>query len=144
MSNLYLVATIAGEDIAIPAHQVESVVKVKDVVKIPAVKPFVTGLFALRSRVLTLIDCQYFITGETAEAKDGQTAIVAEVAGHFYGFLVDTVKDVCEAQERETEITARLSDAWQSLGSAMLNVDGKSTLVVDPGRMIEPARKKTG
>ena len=67
MNSLYLIATIAGEDVAIPAHQVESVVKVRDVVARAAVKPFVSGLFALRSRVLTLIDCQYFVTGTAAD-----------------------------------------------------------------------------
>jgi len=138
MKKLYLMTTIAGEDVAIPAHQVESVVKVRDIVKVPSVKPYVSGLFALRSRVLTLIDCQYFISGESAEVKDRQTAIVAQISGHFYGFLVDAVKDVIEPQHDESELPTKLSDAWQSIGSAMLSVDGKSTLVVDPRHMIEP------
>jgi len=142
MNKLYLIATIAGEDVAIPAHQVESVVKVRDIVKVPSVKPFVSGLFALRSRVLTLIDCQYFITGETADVEDGQTAIVADISGHFYGFLVDAVKDVAEPKEEETDVPTRLSDAWQSIGSAMLSIDGKSTLVVDPSHIIEPVKAK--
>ena len=142
MNSLYLIATIAGEDVAIPAHQVESVVKVRDVVAVPAVKPFVSGLFALRSRVLTLIDCQYFVTGTAADPGEDQTAIVAEVSGHFYGFLVDAVKDVCEAEAPPESLPVRLADGWKKISTAMVVVHGKSVLVVDPADMIEPARSK--
>ena len=142
MSDLYLIATISGEDVAIPADRVESVVKVRDIVRVPAVKPYVTGLFALRSRVLTLIDCQYFITGKAAALAEDQTAIVAEISGHFYGFLVDAVKDVCAPEDPPQALPVKLADGWQKLGSAMIGLDGESMLVVEPGNMIVPMQAK--
>ena len=57
MNELLLVVTIAGERVALPAAAVESVVELDTLIPVPRAAPHVAGLSALRSRVLTVIDC---------------------------------------------------------------------------------------
>ena len=57
MSELLLVVVIAGERVALPAAAVESVVELDTLIPVPRAAPHVAGLSALRSRVLTVIDC---------------------------------------------------------------------------------------
>ncbi|WP_164116796.1 chemotaxis protein CheW [Sphingorhabdus sp. Alg239-R122] len=137
MNSLYLIATMAGEDIAIAADKVESVVKVRDIVPVPSVNSYVRGLFALRSRVLTVIDSSHFVTGKPGKVHDAHMAVVTQVAGHFYGLLVDSVQDVCTAESTESDLPANLRGMWREIGTAMLLVDGKTMLVVDPARFVE-------
>ena len=56
MTELFLIAHVAGRGVAIPASLVDSVVDIADVVRVPRADPCVRGLAALRSRVVTVID----------------------------------------------------------------------------------------
>ena len=57
MSELLLIVTIGGERVALPAAAVESVVELDTLIPVPRAAPHLAGLSALRSRVLTVIDC---------------------------------------------------------------------------------------
>ena len=56
MDKLYLIARIADTRVALRSRAIHSVVTVGTPVEVPAAPPHVAGLFALRSRVFTLID----------------------------------------------------------------------------------------
>ena len=56
MTELFLVAHIAGRGVAIPASQVDSVVDLGEIVAVPRAEGCIKGLAALRSRVVTVID----------------------------------------------------------------------------------------
>lgn len=138
MKNLYLIAEIAGEKVALNANCIDSVVRVNKPVPVPSVGPSVAGLFAQRSRVLTLIDCQYFVTGNPQEVTDGQVAIVVQNGGHSYGFLVDCVFDVVKPDQPLCDSFAALRAGWGAIGSLMLEYEDDTYLVVDPDMLIRP------
>ena len=117
MKELLLVVTIAGERVALPAAAVESVVELDTLTPVPRAAPHVAGLSALRSRVLTVIDCMRSLELGDTDCSDGiREAAVVEVDGHHYALIVDLVEDVVEAQSdpqpvREAEGEAmRLKD----------------------------------
>lgn len=139
MNHLYLRANLAGRDIAVPATHVESVVKVSDVVTVPAVSPHICGLFALRSRVLTVVDCAWFIDGRSRPTADGSLAIVVTIDGHHYGLLVDAVEDIISVEEPPVTATGGLGQGWNNLGREMLHMgDAQSLLVMDITRVVNP------
>jgi len=138
----YLIATIAGEDIALPTDRVESVVKATNVVPVPASQPSVAGLFALRSRVLTMIDCHYVVTGERHPAEGQVIAIVVELDGHGYGLIVDAVQDVWMSESDARALQNRPEGGWDRVGVAMLETEAKSYLVIDPERLVQPERRR--
>lgn len=142
MKELYLIAVIAGEQVAIPAEKIDSVVNVRESVPVPSAGPFIAGLFALRSRVLTLIDCQYFVTGEPAELTPGQPAIVVGIGGCSYGLLVDSVIDVIQTSVRPAHLPGQLPTGWNDIGTAILDIDGATYLLIDPDYMVNPAIRR--
>lgn len=139
MKHLFLLANIANESVALKAEYVDSVVRVRDIVPVPSSAPFVAGLFAQRSRVLTLIDCQYFITHEGQDIRPGQTAIVVEHAGHSYGLLVDDVFDVIKPDMPPYRPFGVLHAGWDKIGSALIEYRDETYLIVEPERMINPS-----
>jgi purine-binding chemotaxis protein CheW len=136
MSKLYLLAEIAGVEVAICSDIIESVVNVGDVVQVPRCDPVIAGLFALRSRVLTLVDCQYRITHNRNAAVKGSLAAIATISGHSFGLLVDKVFDVTTVADDAAQPAVKLNPEWASIVSQLLMVDDRMVMVIDAERLV--------
>jgi purine-binding chemotaxis protein CheW len=136
MSNLLLIVTIAGERVAISATSVDSVVQVEDLVPVPRAPAHLAGLAALRSRVLTAIDCRAALgLGET-EIRPLHDAIVVEEDGHPYALLVDGVEDVIEHDGELQPLRGARSEGWARAATGMLELDGRLALCLKPAALI--------
>jgi purine-binding chemotaxis protein CheW len=136
MTSLYLIAHINGACVAIESDRIESIVHVQDIVPVPNSDPSIAGLFALRSRVLTLIDAQYLVTGETQQAVKGALAVVVDVAGHQYGLLVDKVEDVVSINEDQIENNIQPAAIWSALVTETASVDDRLIMILDPTSLV--------
>ncbi len=143
--TLFLFAAIAGTPIAVRASEIEAVVRLGDIVQIPLVQPHVRGLAALRSRVLTVIDMEKRVFGKGGRPEAGAdgpaplvpmslcplaVAVVADIAAHSYGFLVDSVSDICTAPHGVQPIRGRIDPAWAPYAAALVERDGRSHLLL--------------
>ena len=139
MNNLMLVVTIAGNRVALAAAMVESVVELDTLIPVPRAAPHVAGLSALRSRVLTVIDCRRSLDlGATGRNADGrvQEAVVVELDGHHYALLVDVVEDVVEAAGEAVPLRAAMSAGWERASLGMVETEAGPLLLVDVAALI--------
>ena len=136
MEKLYLVARIADTRVALRSRAIHSVVTVGTPVEAPAAPPHVAGLFALRSRVFTLIDPHVVVGLPPVAASQGQRVIVVDVADHGYALLADEIEDVCFIDAPETRVAGKLLPGWARVADAMIEHDGASLLVVDPAHFV--------
>ena len=136
MDKLYLVARIADTRVALRSRAINSVVTVSSVVEVPAAPSHVAGLFALRSRVFTLIDPHVVVGLSSVPVAPGQRVVVVDVAEHGYALLADEIEDVCFIDAPETRITGKLLPGWARVADAMIEHEGHSLLVVDPSHFI--------
>jgi len=58
MNELLLIVAIAGEKVALPVADIESVTELDLLTPVPRSPAHVVGLSTLRSRVVTVIDCR--------------------------------------------------------------------------------------
>jgi purine-binding chemotaxis protein CheW len=136
MKGLYLIASVAKETVAIEASVIESVVRVGEIIAVPRTDPIVAGLYALRSRVLTMIDCQVAVTGKPMAVGKSDLAIVATLGASQFGFLVDSVLDVVKADTGLVHGLPCNSGPWAHLVSGFVELDGKAIMVLDLGRLL--------
>ena len=136
MEKLYLVARIADTRVALRSRAIHSVVTVGTPVEVPAAPPHVAGLFALRSRVFTLIDPHVMLGLPAVPVAAGQRVIVVDVAGHGYALLADEIEDVCFIDAPETRVAGKLSPGWARVAEAMIEHQEASLLVVDPSHFV--------
>lgn len=129
-SQLFLFANIADTAVAISTDQIEAVVHLGEIVPAARTAPFVLGLAALRSRVLTVIDARARITGELLPLKPAPLAIVAEVEGHNYALLIDDVSDICAVDDGIVPIRGRINAAWAPFARGMILNDGATHLAL--------------
>jgi len=136
MNNLYLLVTIAGNRVALPAASVESVVEIDRIDPVPLVADHVAGLFALRSRVMTVIDSHAAVC-RGHFAWDGRAeAVIVNCEGHGYAILVENVDDVVEA-DKPLQSRAVLSAGWARVSRGTIDVDGEALLVIDPVALVD-------
>jgi len=128
--TLFLFASIASAPIAIRASEIEAVVRMGDIVPIPLVPAHVRGLAALRSRVLTIIDMEARVFGTDGRGQPATLAVVADLAAHSYGFLVDSVSDITQAPGGIQPIRGRIDPAWTPYAGGLVERDGRSHLLL--------------
>ena len=140
MNELLLVVTIAGERVAIPAAAVEAVVELETLISVPRAAPHVAGLSALRSRVLTVIDCKRSLELGTSDCSNGiREAAVVEFDGHHYALIVDLVEDVIEALSEPSPVRAAMEPGWERVSKGMVDSESGPLLMVDVAALIAGA-----
>jgi len=143
VNELLLVVTVAGERVALPAASVESVVELDTLIPVPRAAPHVAGLSALRSRVLTVIDCRRSLELGMTECPNGiREGAVVELDGHHYALIVDLVEDVIEALSEPAPIRAAMGAGWERASLGMVETEGGPLLLVDVAALIAGAEAK--
>ena len=136
MNQLLLIVTVAGSRVALPAARVESVVELDAVIPVPRAAAHVAGLSALRSRVLTVIDCQLSLELGSTDLNGLREAAVVEVEGHHYALTVDAVEDVVEALSDSVPVRAAMGVGWERVGLGMIETEEGPLLLIDIDALI--------
>jgi purine-binding chemotaxis protein CheW len=136
MAELLLIVRLAGERIALPASAVEAVVELEGVRPVPGAARHVAGLSALRSRVVTVIDCLASLEQGCSTAERLRDAIVIPSDGHSYALLVDSVDDVVEASSAVSPLRAPLAPGWSRVALGVVEAGSDLLLLVDPDALI--------
>ena len=132
MKELLLIITLAGERVAIPAVDVESVVEIEGLAPVPRAPAHVAGLAALRSRVLTVIDCLASLELGSSPVDGPRDAVVVETDGHPYALLVESVEDVLEFSGEIRPVRTSLGPGWRRVARGMVETgDDQLLLLID-------------
>ena len=143
MNELLLVVTVGGERVALPAAAVESVVELDTLIPVPRAPQHSAGLSALRSRVLTVVDCMRSLNLGETDCSDGiREAAVVELDGHHYALIVDLVEDVVEALSEPQPIRAAMGEGWERVSLGMIDTETGPLLLVDVGALIAGSEVK--
>lgn len=141
MAELLLIVRLAGERVALPAAEVDSVVEIESLTPVPGAAGHVAGLAALRSRVLTVIDCLASLDPSRRLPADAREAVMAVVDGHPYALLVEAVEDVVESSGERQPATTLAGD-WGRIGRATIEAEGDLLLLADVEALIAgPSRE---
>ena len=137
MKELLLVVTIAGERVALPAAAVEAVVELDTFIPVPRAPAHIAGLSALRSRVLTIVDCMRSLELGSTDCSDGiREAAVVELDGHHYALIVDLVEDVVEALSDPSPVRAAMGPGWERVSQGMVETETGPLLLVDVAALV--------
>jgi purine-binding chemotaxis protein CheW len=143
VNELLLIVTIAGQRVALPAAAVESVVELDTLIPVPRAPQHVAGLSALRSRVLTVIDCMRSLELGSTDCSDGiREAAVVELDGHHYALIVDAVEDVVEAASDPNPVRAAMAAGWERVSLGMVETEAGPLLLVDVAALVGGAERQ--
>ncbi|KHK92889.1 chemotaxis protein CheW [Novosphingobium malaysiense] len=142
MNELLLIVVIAGERIALRSGDVQSVIELDLLAPVPCAPDHVAGLSALRSRVLTVIDCQCALgLGMAPNREAGAPAAVIDHDGHAYALLLDGIRNVTEARSAPGPVRTRMGGNWAGMSHGMVETDEGPVLLLDVGTVIAGPRE---
>lgn len=136
MSELLLIVSLAGQRVALDAASVEGVVEIEGITSVPRAAHHVAGLSALRSRVLTVIDCFASLELGCSARTGNRDAVVVVLDGHPYALLVDGVEDVVEHDGAIFPLKTRLDAGWSRVACGSVEWSGDLLLLVDARALI--------
>ena len=136
MAALYLIVAIAGQRAAIAADLVRSVVEFEAITPVPLVPPHIAGLAALRSRVLTIVDCRRSLELGSGTVQGMMRAVVVEMDVHQYGLLVDEVEDVVLIETAPRDTPMALAAGWARAVAGTVEQDGVLLPLLDPAALV--------
>jgi purine-binding chemotaxis protein CheW len=133
-SNLYVIAVVAGQRIAVDASDVGAVVDLVGVMPVPLAPPHVRGICALRSQILTVIDISEAL-GQSCETSS-RRALTMEVDGHHYAFVVASVDQVEPIQGKIHPIDASIGRDWAAAVTGRVQTESGTALLFEPQRLV--------
>ena len=139
MTELYLIAHLAGRPVAISSQQVESVVDIGEIVPVPRASAQVRGLAALRSRVVTVIDSRVALDLVQSEAPASR-AVITVIDGQHYAILVDSLEDVAPFELLPLSAGITLDRGWRAVGQGIVELDEEAVLAIDLHALIPGAQ----
>jgi purine-binding chemotaxis protein CheW len=128
MTELAVFARIGDRRVAFDARGVEAVIDVGAVVPVPLAPPHIRGLAAVRSHVLTVVDVETALCGETSDTARRRALVVARDK-HRYALLVDAVDEVGAPRHVSTHVPPGLSGGWAR--AARGTVETGDTIALD-------------
>lgn len=143
-ASLHLIARIAGRTVAFPADRIDSAVDLGVITPVPCAAPGVSGLAALRSRVVTVVDPRIVLGiapagAAVAAAVASRRAVVARVEGHTYAIQVDALEDVAEFVVQPLPAGLALGNGWAAAGIGLIDRGGEPVLAVEVDALIPTA-----
>ena len=93
---------VGDEEYALEISNIESVVEMLPITKVPDAPYGVEGVINLRGEVMPVIDGRKKL-GSDANETDKAKVIIINLDGKKYGFIVDEVREVLDVNESEIE-----------------------------------------
>lgn len=137
---LHLVAHVGRRGVLFDVRDVDSVVDLPALLPAPGAAPAVRGLVALRSRIATVLATDVLLGDPAGDRASDATsrAVVTQVDGHLYAFVVDTLEEVADfaVEPAPSGVTWRGNLATVS---AIAEGDAETLVVLDVGRLVARA-----
>lgn len=101
--ELHLVTFNLGEEYGVPINQVQEIVRVGGITKVPNAPSYMEGVINLRGRVLPVLNLRKRLRIEEKEISKASRIIVTEVGAKVIGLLVDAVSHVVKVASESVE-----------------------------------------
>ena len=136
MSEMLLIAELAGTRIALPATDIRSVIEIDALAPVPHAPSHVAGLTAVRSQALTVIDSRASLGLAPWQHRSGDCAAVIVRDGHLYALLLDRIDDVRASRSAPVPVPGGYGAQWHGAALGMVELDDGPALLVDANALI--------
>lgn len=117
-----VVAKLAQEEYGIPITQVQEIIKIPEITRIPNMPDFIEGVINLRGKIIPVVDLRKRFGLEIKQKDDEARIVITNIGGQFVGLTADSVSEVIRlTSEQIVPVPAIIS----RINSEYLNGVGK-------------------
>ncbi|TRD10868.1 chemotaxis protein CheW [Erythrobacter insulae] len=136
MTDLMVMAQIAGRRCALHASDVQSVIELGAITPVPRTPDFITGITALRSQALTVIDCRRALGFPANDWNTDSRAAVVSVDGYSYALVIDAIEDITTSLGEIQQITGGFGKEWSRVATGMIETASGPALLINLAALI--------
>lgn len=136
MNMSVLLVQLAGQRIALPALEVDSVIELDKITPVPGAPSHIIGLASLRSRALTVIDCAKVLEVNDYDSDDIRQAVVFNFEGHDYALRVDAVEEVAEALTDPVPVPGGAGEIWSKISDGLIETNVGPAMLINTDTFI--------
>jgi purine-binding chemotaxis protein CheW len=140
----FVVFHLAGEEYGVSIAEVEEVLLLEGLTRVPKAPAFLEGIMNLRGAVLPVLDQRRRFALPPVDRTGRERVIVHTVDGVRAGFIVDSIAQVLRVPATAVAPAPDLSQTGAPMVSRVVNLteQGRLVLVLDVGRLLD--REETG
>lgn len=142
MNMSVVLVQLAGQRIALPALEVDSIIELEKITPVPGAPPYIAGLTSLRSRALTVIDCAKILGLNEYESGECQRAVVFSYGGHDYALLVEAVEDVADATTEPVPVPGGAGESWSKISDGLVETNVGPAMLINIDTLIDSLKAK--
>lgn len=101
--ELQLVTFFIGEQYGVPINQVQEIIRVGNITKVPNSLPYMEGVINLRGRVLPVLNLRKRLKLPEKDISQESRIVVVEASTKVIGLLVDAVSHVIKVSSEVVE-----------------------------------------
>ncbi|VEF48648.1 CheW protein [Bacillus freudenreichii] len=132
----YVAIGIGTEKYAIRIHDIEEIIRMQDITKIPNVQAHIKGVINLRGRIIPVVSLRHrFGLNENEYTKDTRIVVV-KYADEMIGIVVDSVSQVTMFSEIQ-QPPETLGDSKGSFFSGIGKVDDELVSILNLDKVLQ-------
>ncbi|MBI4376481.1 MAG: purine-binding chemotaxis protein CheW [Elusimicrobia bacterium] len=140
----WVIFNLGSEEFAVPAVQVQEIVRYPEVTHVPSMPRFVKGVINLRGKIVPIMDLkERFEIGGAAQALGTRRIIVALMGEHSVGLIVDSVTEVVRLPPEAVEpVPSALPRIEAEYLSGVGKIQDRLVVLLNLERLLSDMEKK--
>ncbi len=135
-----------NEEFAIDINRIKEIIRIKDVINVPAAPKFVMGISNIRGQILPVIDTRLKLGLDKEEIDYMSRMLVIEKEDSIFGFVVDKVNEVIKIKndviEKTPSIVTSIDEAYIE-GVIKLNNGERIVMKLNVDEILKETKKET-
>jgi purine-binding chemotaxis protein CheW len=103
LETKYLIFGVGEKDFGLKIKFITEIVSIMPITEIPNVPVFIKGIINLRGKGIPVIDARIRFGSEEEEYNEKTVIVILNLHDHYYGLIVDCVREVISIQEDSIE-----------------------------------------
>jgi purine-binding chemotaxis protein CheW len=131
---------LGAEEYAVPITEVQEIIRVPTIARVPAAPPFVAGVINLRGRIVPVVDLALRLGLASGEAGRARRVVVTHVGSITVGLLVDGVTEVLALSQQHIEAAPTFLEAVPHAAcfQGVAKWAGRLLMLLELGRVLTP------
>ncbi len=136
-SRQLLVFKLNGDSYGVEITNVDSIVPMKEIVKVPNTPDYIQGLMSLRGKVYTIFNLRKKFSLPDQEFDENTKIVIVDVNSVTVGFIVDEVNEITHIEEEDIENTPQsLEKLGRKYMSGIAKVSEKIIMILDLSHLL--------
>ncbi len=128
---------IEDEEYGLPIGDIEEIIRLPKLTKLPKTPIFIKGIINLRGRVVPVVDLRERFEVEGKEINSLSRAIIVNINGKLIGLIVDKVAKVLNVEDSDfSELPAMTDYSGKEYVKAVVNIDERIIVILDTKKLL--------